>query len=65
MIAVGPADPLARIVIFIIRIAVNPVPVFIIQASQASGRFLVITQNPLVDNLRQITVFIVFMSIFL
>ena len=42
VIAVGPADPLARIIIFIIRIAIDLVSVFIVQAGQASRCFLVI-----------------------
>ena len=58
--------PLARIIIFIIRIAIDLVSVFIVQAGQASDCFLVIAQNPLGrDDPRQITVFIVFISIFL
>ncbi len=42
MLTVGPADPLARIIIFIIRIAIDLVSVFIVQAGQASRCFLVI-----------------------
>ena len=36
------ADPLPCIIIFIIRISVNRIAIFIIHTSQVTGRFLVI-----------------------
>lgn len=62
---VRPAYPLPGIVIFIIRVPVDPVAVLIIEASQASGRFLAVAEDTLVDDSGEITVFVIFIQFFL
>ena len=64
VVIAGAAYPIARIVIFVIGVTIDPVSVLVVQAGQAAGRLLAVTEDTLVDDAGEVSVFIIFIQFF-